>query len=376
MIDHGSTAWVAQMAWLHYRYSMDRTILENYAWPLLKGAFEGYWAMLEKVKDKSGKTRFSIPVSVSPEFRGSRMDAWGRDASFQLAALHMLVNILPDAANLMGESADPRWNEVAENLPQYTLIYGPRTLEWPEYESQRIALWEGMDLVESHRHHSHLAAIYPFSTIDPLASEHKNIVENSIYHWRREGPGAWSGWCVPWASILFARTDNPEAAVSYLHLWNQNFTNKGRGTLHNSDFPGITTISGPSWEKHPEIPLREVMQLDAGFGALNAVFELLVQNRQGLIHVLPSLHRDWKNLEFNGILTEGAFLVGATVEDGNIVEVRIKSKTGGNLKILHGLGMKYLLNGKELTGEILEKDFEEDEVVVLTRLYQPDKSIQ
>ncbi len=369
MIDHGSTAWVAQMAWLNYRYSMDRAILEHYAWPLLKGAFEGYWAMLEKIVNETGKLRYSIPVTVSPEFRGSRMDAWGRDASFQLAALHMLVDILPVAATLMDEPDDPRWNDVADNLPDYTLISGPRTMEWPESESQRIALWDGMDLIESHRHHSYLAAIYPFCTIDPLAPEHKDIVENTLYHWRRKGPGAWSGWCVPWASVIFARTDNTEAAVSYLHLWHQNFTNRGRGTLHDSDFPGITTLSGPNWEKHPDIPMHETMQLDAGFGALNAVFELLVQNRQGTIHVLQSLHRDWTDLEFDGILTEGAFIVGATVKNGNTVEVRVKSKAGGYLKLAHGLGVKYLLNGEEFTGEILEKELKEGEKLVLTKLF-------
>jgi alpha-L-fucosidase 2 len=37
--------------------------------------------------------------------------------------------------------------------------------------------------------------------------------------------------------------------------------------------------------------MDEVMQLDAGFGALTAVFELLVQNRRGEIWVLPNLQR-------------------------------------------------------------------------------------
>jgi hypothetical protein len=47
-IDHACTAWMAQMAWMHYRYGLDESILHDVAWPLLNGAFEGYWAMHEK----------------------------------------------------------------------------------------------------------------------------------------------------------------------------------------------------------------------------------------------------------------------------------------------------------------------------------------
>ncbi len=64
-------------------------------------------------------------------------------------------------------------------------------------------------------------------------------------------------------------------------------------------------------------------------GALNAVFELLVQNRRDAIHVLPSLPRRWRALSFDGIRCEGAFLVGATVAGGRVVEVRVRSLRGG-----------------------------------------------
>ena len=36
-----------------------------------------------------------------------------------------------------------------------------------------IALWEGCDLDESHRHHSHLAGLYPFDSFD--ASDDKFV---------------------------------------------------------------------------------------------------------------------------------------------------------------------------------------------------------
>ncbi|MCK5210677.1 MAG: hypothetical protein KAQ79_21750, partial [Cyclobacteriaceae bacterium] len=167
-IDHACTAWMAQMAWLNYRYTMDEEILKTVAWPLLNGAFEGYWAMMEERRDNKGKKVLSLPVSVSPEFKGSRMDAWGKNASFQLAAAHMIAEILPFAAEVLGEDQDERWGKLTESLPRFTTITGSASLESPERQRERIALWEGMDLIESHRHHSHMAGIYPFDVIDPL----------------------------------------------------------------------------------------------------------------------------------------------------------------------------------------------------------------
>jgi len=107
-IDHGCCAWMAQLAFLHWRHSGEPAVLRDVAWPLLVGAFEGFRAMAERVEDDAGDERLSLPVSVSPEYNASRMDACGRDASFQLAAWHMVSELLPQAAEALGEPIDPR----------------------------------------------------------------------------------------------------------------------------------------------------------------------------------------------------------------------------------------------------------------------------
>jgi len=370
-IDHACTAWMAQMAWLNYRYTMDEAILRDIAWPLLNGAFEGYWAMLEESTDKNGKKVLELPISVSPEFRGSNLNAWGKNASFQLAAAHMISDILPKAAEILGEQKDERWMQVSEELPKYTTILGPTSLESPGKQVERIALWEGMDLIESYRHHAHMAGIYPFDVVDPLDPDPqtRNIVRNTYNNWVRKGAGVWSGWCVPWASILENRNNEPEAAVSWLMYWYRNFTNEGRGTLHNAAFGGISNISSPGWHNIPEIERnREVMQLDAGFGALSAVLDLLVYQKGETVYVLPKIHRDWWEFDFNGIAVEGGFLIGAKVQKHQTEEITIKSKFGGKLKLAHGLGEIYLLNDVEMDGTILEKEFVPNEEIVLKRI--------
>ena len=367
-IDHACTAWMAQMAWLHYRYTMNQEVLETVAWPLLNGAFEGYWAMMEEKRNKDGSKSLSLPVSVSPEFKGSRLDAWGRDASFQLAAAHMIAEIMPKAAEAMGQEVDDRWREVSEKLPRFTTFTGPSSLESPERQTERIALWEGMDLIESHRHHSHMAGIYPFDAYDPLDPEIRHITRATYENWVRKGAGVWSGWCVPWASILHNRNNEPEAAVSWLLYWYRNYLNEGRGTLHDAAFRGMSNIVS-DWHNVLDIDQnREKMQLDAGFGALSAVIDLLLYQKRGTVYVLPKIHRDWQEFDFEGIMVEGGFAIGAVVKENKTQSISIKSKYGGKIKLAHGLGSQFLLGDVLESGDILEREFAFSEEVVLTRV--------
>lgn len=359
-IDQACIAWMAQMAWLHYRYSGDERVLREVAWPLLVGAFNGYWAMLETI-ERDGKQRLSLPVSVSPEYNGAQMNAWGRDASFQLAALHFVAQALPQAAQILGEPFDERWAQVSRDLPPYTLAA-------VDSGQPRIALWDGQDLDESHRHHSHLGAIYPFCTIDPYAEEHKQIVQNSLQHWVRKGAGAWTGWCIPWASILNSRCNQPDAAVTWLHWWKDVFTNIGHGTLHNGDFAGATIFG-------PIVPMgfvggehHEIMQIEAGMGAVTAVQELLVQQRGETLAILPAIPRLWRSFSFDGIWVEGAFRVGASVEAGKVREVRVEATRAGTLRFSPGFQGAYSIDGQESDAAVIERSFTAGETLVLRAL--------
>jgi hypothetical protein len=353
MIDQACAAWMAQLAWLHYRHGLDERVLRDVAWPLLTGSFNGYWAMLE---EHDG--RLSLPVSVSPEYNGAQMNAWGRDASFQLAALHFLADALPRAAALLGRPDDGRWARVRAEVPPYTLV-GPEG-------GRRIGLWQGQDLDESHRHHAHLGAIYPFCTVDPADPRHAEVVRNTYQHWIKQGAGLWSGWCVPWASTLCARAGMPDAAVQWLHWWRDVFVNEGRGTLHNAAFPGHTLIWG--WPRNPDGTLREIMQMDAGLGALSAVQELLLQQRGDVIALLPGVPERWHDLEFDGICAEGGFRVGATRVGGRTTEVRVRSAAGGRIALQHGIAGAWELNGVRGDAPLLERDTAPGEELVLRAL--------
>lgn len=355
-IDHACTAWVAAMAWDSYRYTLDETLLRDLGWPLLVGAFEGFYAMAEEVEE-DGVRRWSLPVSVNPEYTSNARVQWGRDASFQLAAFHKVAAILPRAAAVLGEPIDPRWADVSDCLPPYVTRPLPDT-PWHK-ERRRIELWRGQDLERSHRHHSHLAALWPFATIPPHDERHRRVVGESIAHWAHLGAGEWTAWCTVWASAICSRCGLADAALLWLKFWRYNFTNVGHGTLHNADFSGVTAwaddaLHQPGFEKSPTFDRQEIVCMDSPMGAVTAILEMLVQCRDDGLHIVTRLPKWWQDLSFDGVRAEGAFFVGATIRRRRVVEVRVRAEAGGRLTLHHGIAGSWQLDGRPASGPTLE----------------------
>ena len=342
-IDHGCTAWVAQMMYRYYRYTMDRNFLRDVAYPFMAGAMRVYEEMLER--DGEG---YVLPVSVSPEYGGANMAAWGRNASFQLACIHRLCEDLLEAAAALKTPARRIWSQVAARLPKACLAGAAG--------QEEIALWEGTPLEESHRHHSHLAGITPFDILDLEDADTAGLVERSLRRWLAEGPGLWSGWCVPWASMIQTRVGNADAAVLWLEIWRRVFTNLGHGTLHNIDFPGVSLMGGrPMGELDKR---REVMQMDAGMSCVAALHELLVHERRGVTYLFAGAPADWKQVGFSQVRTGGAFLLSAERVRGKVGPVRVRSLAGGSLKLSNpGAGPAQLKRAdgivRRLSGRVL-----------------------
>jgi len=352
-IDHGCTAWVAQMMYRYFRCSRDRKFLQERAYPFMVGAMRVYEEMLEPEGDS-----LVLPVSVSPEYRGAGMDAWGRNASFQLACIHRLCEDLIEAAGELGKKPRPVWEQIRDRLPKACLI-GPA-------DAPQIALWEGTPLEESHRHHSHLAGIVPFDVFDLGDSFWLGVVERSLAHWIRTGPGLWSGWCVPWASMIHARVGNAEAAELWLEIWERVFTNEGSGTLHDVHFPGFSLmgrggIPGPGNR-------REIMQIEAGMSCVAAVQEMLLHVRRGVTVLFRGAPQRWPRVGFENARTDGAFLVSARRTNGRVGPVQVRSLAGGIFRlenpwdgeaVVHRKGRKV----ETLSGRVLEVRMKKGETV-------------
>ena len=320
-VDHGCTAWVALMMYRYYRYADDRAFLKR-AYPFMVSAMRVYEEMLER-----DGSRLCLPVSVSPEYRGAEMNAWGKNASFQLACVHALAEACTDASRILRRKPRPVWARIMAKLPKAALVDGPGG-----DRPASIGLWDGLRLEESHRHHSHLGAITPFDVIDPNDPDWAAVVDESVADWIRHGPGRWSGWCLSWASALHCRLGNGEAAEFYLEAFDRFFTNEGGGTVHDAWASGFSLVGRGARPPNRET-LIDVMQVDGAMGSVAAIQEMFLHTRRGVNHIFAGVPWRWRNCSFSRMRTEGAFLVSAVREKGQTVSIVVECETGGTFKI-------------------------------------------
>ncbi|MHB0879092.1 MAG: glycosyl hydrolase family 95 catalytic domain-containing protein [Anaerolineae bacterium] len=355
-VDHGCTAWVAHMMYYYWRYTGDLAFLRETAYPFMLGAMRVYEGMLE-VRDG----RFRLPVGVSPEFGGSGMHAWGANASFQLACIHWLCESLQQAAAALGEEPRPLWQRIREGLPLATTTGG---------DEPEIALWEGQPLSESHRHHSFIAGLHPFDVLPLDDPQWWPVIERSLGTWVREGMGLWSGWAMPWAAIIHSRVGNADMAELALTIWDRVFTNEGHGTLHDCQFSGFTLMGRGPAGAPPEHP--EVMQMDAGMGTTAAIMELLLQTRRGVNYLFAGAPVHWRSVGFDGLRTEGGFVISARREDGIVTEVRVTGEFGGEMALANPWPSSEVLVDRDgaterCAGKVIAVRIAPGEAVVLRR---------
>ena len=299
-IDHGSTAWVAAMMMRYVRYSGDVEFLKGGAFDFMRGAMNVYRAMME---EENGK--LMLPLGPSPEWGGADVrSAVGRDPSFQLAAAHRLARDLVDAAKLLGVQPDAMWLDVEKRLPQYSA------------GGSGIELFRGQALTESHRHHSHMAGFYPFDTLDLSDKATRDIAAKTYRTWVYRGTGLWSGWCVPWASILNTHVGNAQAAAELLRSWDAYFCNPGHGSLHNAYAPGFSTFT--IFGSFAGSGDGQIMQMDGQCAAATAVLEMMAHEVNGKVEFFKGCPESWREVSFENLaLSDGRRVSGKRV-DGKV----------------------------------------------------------
>ncbi len=299
-IDHASTAWMAAHMFRYVCYAGDAGFLRAGGYDFMKGAMNVYLAMLEETADGA----LALPLAPSPEWKGDDFRrAVGRNPSFQLAACHRLARDLVAAAKMLGEAPDPRWTDVLRRLPLFARITvnADNDGTWGRLNGAMIGIFEGVNLDESHRHHSHMAGIFPFDVIPRGKGENAKVLDTTYANWALQGTGLWTGWCVPWASVLHTDAGNAVAAVAMLHAWGAYFCDEGHGSHHNAVYDGFTNF------RHG----RGVMQMDGQCGAAAAVLELLVHEIDGEPRYFRGCPEAWTDVSFENVaLSDGRRVSG------------------------------------------------------------------
>lgn len=322
-IDHACAAWAAQMMYDYCDYFSDMDYLRNTVFDFMKGVMRVFQVMIKRNDDGS----LELPVSVSPEYGGSQMNAWGKNASFQLAAIHRLAENLLSAAAILQETPDPFWREVREKLPLASIYTAEKDAHLESFRcpgDKEIALWEGQRLEESHRHHSHLAGICPFDTLDQNDPEWKKIIDKTRWIWQGKGMGLWAGWSMAWAAMLNTRLNNGESAELTLEIFKRFYTNEGGNSLHDTNFRGFSIMA--------DCRRKEIMQMDAAMGCVTAIQEMFLHSRRNVLYV-GTIPKRWKNAFVKNMPAPGGFRLSGKFHRGTCSELQITATRDNTLRL-------------------------------------------
>ena len=351
--DPACGGWIAAMMFDYVRYTGDLSYLQETVFPFLKGTMRIYEKLL--VRTEHG---YELPAGVSPEWNANYIqpECWGINASYQLACIHRLCTDLTEAASLLGIPPEPQWAEIRNGLPLFDIE--------DDYGKPLIGIWKGQKPTVSHRHHSHLAALFPFDTVDIY--QWKDLIQYTIHYWVAKGPGFWAGWSYPWAAIIHTRIGNGDGAEMLLKIWNRFFTNEGRGTTHDA-FSSTFSANTLVFSKKDPLPVTcdsdfyilppeesEIMQIESGMGAAAAIQEMLLHSRCGIVTLFPAIPKKWKNVSFRNIACEGGFKISAKLSNGKLEKLTVESTRDNVLKLTLPGDSSDILELKMSAGEIRE----------------------
>lgn len=295
-----SAAWLALHMFRHYEYNPEEEFLRRTVWPYFDGCMK-FW--LSYLKERPDGT-VVVPRGWSPE-HGPVEDG----VSYDQQIVSEFFDAFLASARILGIQNDST-RRAAAIRPR---LLGPKIGSWgqlQEWETDRDRKGD------THRHTSHLFAVYPGNTINRSTPDLLQAARISLEGRATAGDSRRS-WTWPWRSALWARLgDGARATEMVLSLLRHN-------TMNNL----FTT--------HPPF------QIDGNLGIVGAICEMLLQNDPDGICILPVDLPKWPNGSFSGLRAKGGYTIAAEWTEGVISRAEIRASRPGVLKLRFRTPMRY-----------------------------------
>jgi alpha-L-fucosidase 2 len=301
-----TSAWLAQHFYWQWKYSMGKEFLLKRAFPYARDVKK----YLNNLLRKNGPP--VLPLSSSPEYFDNSIKAWFKNyTNYDLALGHYLYFI----NNML------YLDSLTATKGEYGMV-GLKKSAFPEFDVNETGLTvaPGQNLDESHRHFSPYMAIHPLGLLNAEYAKEKDIIDKSLRWIEKKGTRNWCGYSFSWMGCIYARAKEGDNAADMLKKFATNFVSSNSFHLNGDQ-------RGGQYSNFTYRPFT----LEGNFAFAQGIHEMLVQSHKGFIEIFPAVPKDWNNISFKSLRTEGAFLISAKKENGVVTEMTIKSEAGGAL---------------------------------------------
>jgi alpha-L-fucosidase 2 len=328
------SVWLAHHFYLQWKYSMDDDFLKNRAYPWIIEVAKYIDAL--SIRNEKGVRQ--LPLSSSPEINDNDIKAWFNETTnFDLALIRWLYQAAAEMAR-------------GQYLYNEAHMWDSIRSEWPDLavsdKNSNLLVAPGVALEASHRHFSHLMAIYPLGILDWNTETDKKIIDASLKDLERLGTDWWCGYSYSWLGNLYGRAGQGDKAAEALRTFSTCFC------LPNS-FHVNGDQSGTGKSKFTYRPFT----LEGNFACAAGIQEMLLQSHNGLIRIFPAVPNSWKDVAFESLRAEGGFLISAIRKDGILHSLKITSEKGKRIRMLNPFfGKKYIAEGVNIPPKLMEEN--------------------
>ena len=310
-------AWICMHIRDHFEYTLDMDFLRSFL-PILQGACAFCLDMLAP-DPETGRLLFGPTIApehgfIAPDGK-RRFIVWGTTAAQE--CVWELFRFTLKAGALLG-SSDPLQTEIRNAFDRLAL---------PSIDAEgMIGKWIRPHQPDGARHLRHMMGLYPGVRLagertEEITAALTKTLEDHETHARRTywGAGSWSG---SWLVNLWARMKRGEkAAQSQMLLM--------RKTL----CPNLLALNS------------DIFQQDGHSGCVSGILEMLVQERDGRIELLPALPDEWPDGSLRGLHVRGGFELDLVWAGGKPHSVSIRSEKGGTCSVAAGEDVRELRLG-------------------------------